>query len=111
MEFEVVKGLAANILHVQAMPNLLQESTTFVLAHDRPENDMIVTIEVFDPSGRVMWNHSELVVSSTNTYSYTWNHRSASGQLLDEGVYLYRVIVSSPTGQSASKAKKMVITR
>ena len=111
IEFEVVRGLSANILHVQAMPNLLQGSTTFVLGHDRPENDMMVTIEVFDPAGRIMWNHSEQVVSATNTYSYTWNHCASSGQPLDEGVYLYRIIVSSPTGQSTSKSKKMVITR
>lgn len=111
IEFEVVKNLPANILHVQACPDLLQKNTTFVLDHDRPENDMMVTIEVFDPSGRIVWNHCEEVVSPNNTYSYTWDYCGASGQPLDEGVYLYRVLISSSSGTSTSKAQKMVIMR
>ena len=109
IEFEVVKGLTPNILHVQALPDILQGNTTFVLTHDRPENEMQVTIEVFDFSGRILWKHSEEVVTAENSYSYTWNLCSSSGQPLAEGVYLYRVVVSSPEGQSASKAQKMVI--
>ena len=111
VEFEVVKGLSPDILHVQAMPDLLRGTTTFMLTHDRPENEVEVTIEVFDVSGRILWRHSEQVVSSGNTYSYCWNHCSASGQPLGEGVYLYRVVVTSPSGTSASKAKKMVVIR
>ena len=111
IEFEVVKGLAPDILHVQALPDILQGNTSFVLTHDRPENELLVTIEVFDFSGRILWNHSEEVVSFGNSYSYTWNLCSASGQPLAEGVYLYRVVVTSSAGQSASKAQKMVIMR
>ena len=111
MEFEVVKGLTPGILHVQALPDVLQGNTTFVLTHDRPESEMKVTIEVFDFSGRILWNHSEEVVASGNEYSYTWNLCTASGQPLDEGLYLYRVVVSSPAGQSASKAQKMAVLR
>ncbi len=111
IEFEVVKGLAPDILHVQALPDLLQGTTTFVIAHDRPENEVEMTVEVFDMSGRILWQHSEQVVSSGNTYSYCWNQCSASGQPLGEGVYLYRVVVTSPSGTSAGKAQKMVVIR
>ena len=82
-----------------------------MIAHDRPENDMEVTIEVLDFSGRVLWSHGEQVVSSGNTYTYTWNLCSMSGQPLATGVYLYRVVVSSPAGQSSSKVQKMLIKR
>jgi hypothetical protein len=96
---------------VQALPDLLQGTTTFVIAHDRPENEVEMTVEVFDMSGRILWQHSEQVVSSGNTYSYCWNQCSASGQPLGEGVYLYRVVVTSPSGTSAGKAQKMVVIR
>lgn len=111
VEFEVVKGLSPNILRVMAMPNPARESITFMLEHDRPESEMIVTLEVFDFSGRVLWTHSEQVLSPDNTYSYTWNLRGASGQSLETGMYLYRVIVSSPSGQSESQAQKILIKR
>jgi hypothetical protein len=111
IEFEVVKGLAPNIFHVQALPDLMQGTTTFVLTHDRPENEVEVSIEVFDMSGRVLWNHSEYTVSSDNTYTYSWNQCGSSGQPLGEGVYLFRIIASSPSGSMASKAQKMVVVR
>ena len=111
VEFEVVKGLTPDILHVQALPDILQGNTTFVITHDRPENELLVTIEVSDFSGRILWSHSEEAVTSGNSYSHTWNLCAASGQPLDEGVYLYRVVVSSPTGQSVSKAQKMALVR
>ena len=111
VEFEVVKGLAPDVLSVEAIPNPTQGNASFMIAHDRPENDMEVTIEVLDFSGRVLWSHGEQVVSSGNTYTYTWNLCSMSGQPLATGVYLYRVVVSSPAGQSSSKVQKMLIKR
>ena len=111
IEFEVVRGLAPDILCVQAMPNLLQGTTTFEFTHDRPEHEMEVTIEVYDMSGRVQWRHSETAMSTGNVYNYCWNQCGASGQPLSEGVYLYRVVVSSLSGTSTSKAQKMAIIR
>ena len=109
IDFEVVKGLAPDILHVQARS--VPGQTTFTFTHDRPENEVVVTIEVFDLSGRILWTHSEQAISIDNTYTYTWSQSSASGQPIATGTYLYRAIVSSPTGQSASKAQKMLIKR
>lgn len=109
IDFEVVKGLAPNVLHVQAKS--VPGQTTFMVTHDRPENEVEVTIEVFDFSGRILWTHSEQAISIDNTYSYTWSQSTASGQPLATGAYLYRVIVSSLTGQSTSKAQKILIKR
>ena len=109
LAFEVVKGLRPDLLHVQAVAS--PEGTTFVLAHDRPESEVDVCIEVFDFSGRSLWMHSASSVSSSGTYSFTWNHRLPSGQLVGTGVYLYRVVVSSPAGASTVTTQKVVIKR
>ena len=111
VEFEVVRGLSPSIIQMVTMPNPARDYATFTLMHDRPENEVTVTLEVFDFSGRILWNHSEQVMSADNTYTYTWNLRSSSGQPLESGIYLYRIIVASPTGQSSSKAQKMLIRR
>ena len=111
VEFEVVKGLAPNISHIVAVPAPAYDYATFMFTHDRPENDVKVTLEVFDFSGRVLWSYTEQTVPSDNTYSHTWDLRGSSGQPLESGVYLYRATVSSPTGQSRSKAQKILITR
>lgn len=111
VEFEVVRGLSPSIIQMVTMPNPARDYATFTLMHDRPESEVSVTLEVFDFSGRILWNHTEQVMSADNTYTYTWNLRSSSGQPLASGIYLYRIIVASPTGQSASKAQKMLIRR
>ena len=111
IDFEVVKGLAPEILHIYATPNPARDYTTFMVTHDRPESDMVMTIEVFDFSGRILWTHSEEEFPLTSTYSYTWDLRTSSGQPLATGMYLYRVIASSPMGQSSSKAQKLMIKR
>lgn len=111
VEFEVVKGLSPSIIEMVTVPAPADDHVIFRFMHDRPENEVTVSIEVFDFSGRVLWNHSELVVSPDNTYSYRWDLTSASGQPLHSGVYLYRIIVSSPSGESTSKTQKMLIKR
>ena len=109
IEFEVVKGLTPQLFHAQAHTS--QGSTTFVLSHDRPENEVEVIIEVFDFSGRTLWIHREQVVSEEGRYSCTWNNSTSAGRPLDAGVYLYRATVSSLTGQSSSQAQKIVLKR
>lgn len=48
VDFEVVKGLRPRILEVGTTHSPAYEHTTFLLAHDRPETEVIVEIEVFD---------------------------------------------------------------
>ena len=109
VEFEVVKGLSPSIVQMVTMPNPASDYMEFLLTHDRPENEVVVTFEVFDFSGRNLWKHSELVVTPDNTYSYTWDLRGTSGRLLSSGVYLCRVTVSSLSGMSESLSQKILI--
>ena len=111
IEFEVVKGMSPSVVQVLTMPAPAYDYMTFMVTHDRPENEVVMKIEVFDFSGRVLWSHSELAVSSDNTYSYTWDLHGSSGRPLSTGVYLYRVTASSPTGKSESLSQKMLIRR
>lgn len=109
VEFEVVKGLSPNIVQVITMPNPADDHMVFMLTHDRPENEVVMTFEVFDFSGRTLWKHSEWVVSPDNTYSYTWDLRATSGQRLSSGVYLCRITASSLSGKSESLTRKILI--
>lgn len=111
VEFEVVKGLAPDFANVMAITAPECGYATFMFTHDRPESEVGVTIEVFDFSGRVLWSHNEQIVSQDNSYCYTWDLHGNSGQPLTSGVYLYRITVSSLTGQSKSKAQKILIRR
>ena len=111
VDFEVVKGLRPRILDITTTHSPAREHTTFVLTHDRPEAEVTVKIEVFDFSGRILWNHSEQVSTPDNSYSVGWDLCAASGQPLGTGVYLYRATVTSASGSSASRVRKLTILR
>ena len=111
VDFEVVKGLRPRILDITTTHSPAREHTTFVLTHDRPETEVTVKIEVYDFSGRILWNHSEQVATPDNSYSVGWNLCAASGQPLGTGVYLYRATVTSASGTSTSRVRKLTILR
>ncbi|MBR5234764.1 MAG: T9SS type A sorting domain-containing protein, partial [Bacteroidaceae bacterium] len=111
VDFEVVKGLRPRILDITTTHSPAREHTTFVLTHDRPETEVTVKIEVYDFSGRILWNHSEQVATPDNSYSVGWNLCAASGQPLGTGVYLYRGTVTSASGTSTSRVRKLTILR
>ena len=111
IDFEVVKGLRPRILDITTTHSPAREHTTFVLTHDRPETEVTVKIEVYDFSGRILWKHSEQVATPDNSYSVGWNLSTASGQALGTGVYLYRATVTSVSGTSASRVRKLTILR
>jgi hypothetical protein len=111
VDFEVVKGLRPRILDVMTTHSPARERTTFVLTHDRPETEVAVRIEVFDFSGRTLWAHTEQVSDQDNSYTADWNLCTSSGQPLASGVYLYRATVTSASGKSASRARKLTVVR
>ena len=111
IDFEVVKGLRPRILDVTTTHSPAREYTTFVLTHDRPETEVAVKVEVFDFSGRTLWAHSEQVSTPDNTYTTGWNLCTSSGQPLASGVYLYRATVTSASGKSTSRTRKLTILR
>ena len=111
VDFEVVKGLRPRILDITTTHSPAREHTTFVLTHDRPETEVTIKIEVFDLSGRILWEHFEQASTPDNNYSVGWNLCTESGQSLGTGVYLYRATVSSASGTSASRVRKLTILR
>lgn len=109
LKFNVVKGLTPKLTSISCSENPAKTSTTFIVAHDRGGSNISVNIEVFDMSGRILWNHMENGVSSGMTYTYNWNLCTNVGGRLQSGVYLYRVRLSSDGSSEVSKAKKLIV--
>lgn len=111
VHFEVVEGLRPRILDITTSHSSAREHTTFLLTHDRPETEVSISIEVFDFSGRILWRHDEQAITPANNYSVGWDLITSSGQPLGTGVYLYRATVTSASGTSASRVRKLTILR
>ena len=111
LEFNVVKGLQPTLFSIDCTKNPATTSTTFVINHDRVGSTVDVQIDVFDTSGRQLWQHTEQGVSSSQAYTVDWDLCTTGGHRLQTGVYLYRVRMSSDNGSQASLAKKLIILR
>ena len=109
LSFNVVEGLQPNFFNVSLSKNPASETTTFLINHDRAGSVLHVEIDIFDLSGRALWNYSESGVSTGNTYTVDWDLRVDGGHRLQTGVYLYRVRISTDGSSQASRAKKLIV--
>ena len=109
LSFNVVGGLKPSIASVSCTDNPAYNSTTFIVNHDRTGSEVNVTIDIFDMSGRQLWQYTATDVSTDGAFTYTWNLTIDSGQRLQTGVYLYRVRIASDGSGMVSKAKKLIV--
>ena len=87
------------------------ENTSFIISHDREGSVMDVTLEIFDTSGRKLYQKYEKAVPTGKTYVMSWNQMNNSGSRLNPGLYLYRISVNTNGSQKATQAKKIIIKR
>ncbi len=109
LKFNVVRNLSPQCFNVECTRNPATTSTTFIVSHDRAGSSLDVVLQVFDMSGRQLWEHSESGVSATGTYTLNWDLTVSSGNRLHTGVYLYRVLVGQNGNMTTSEAKKLII--
>ena len=109
LKFNVVKGLSPNCFSVDCTRNPATTSTSFIVSHDRAGSAINVVLQVFDMSGRQLWEHAEKGVSTSSSYTLNWDLTISSGNRLHTGVYLYRVLVGEGGNMAASEAKKLIV--
>ncbi len=111
LTFNVVSGLRPGTLDVSLTDNPAFTTTTFTITHDRAGSNIDIEIDVFDVSGRVVWNHSESGTSTSSTYTVEWDLTNSYGARLGTGIYICRVRVSSDGSGPLAKNQKLVIVK
>ena len=109
LAFNVVRSLEPNLFSVSCTNNPATTSTTFIINHDRIGSSVDVEIDVFDLSGRQLWQHRESGIGTGGAYTVEWNLTADGGKRLPTGVYLYRVRLASDGSSKVSKAKKLIV--
>lgn len=109
ISFVVVESLEPIFFDVESTQNPATTHTSFRILHDRTGSQMDVILDVYDLSGRHLWQHAESGVPTDDTYLVDWDLTSGSGSRISTGVYLYRIRISSEGSSYASKAKKLIV--
>jgi hypothetical protein len=110
LEFKVVKKEELELKHVLNYPNPFTTRTSFWFEHNRPSEDLQVTIRVMTITGKVVKTIAKTINTPGNrSDEIEWNGRDDYGAQLGRGVYLYQVIVKTRDGRQQQKLEKLVI--
>ncbi len=110
IEFRVIKENQFTLDHVINYPNPFTTKTTFWFDHNRPGEEMRVTVQIFTVSGKLVKTIKNTIFSTGNRSSEVqWDGRDDYGNKIGRGVYIYRLQVRTADGKSASKLEKLYI--
>lgn len=110
MAFTVDGTYKPTILHLMASPTIAKEKTTFLLTYDLPGTNSEFEIEVFDYSGRRLWNFVGYGASSTGTYAIPWNLSVGDNRgHISPGIYLYRASLKCGDSKFVTESRKLIV--
>ena len=86
----------------------VRTSTRFICTLSEPsETAEHITFEVYDLSGRKVWNSEQVPLHAGSIgASTTWHANTTS-----EGIYLYRAVMETESKKQTSKAKKIIVLK
>ncbi len=105
LNFQVIKGLDPQVYSVITYPNPVASTgvLNIQIEHDRPDEIVESTINLYDLSGQLIYAH---VQKGNNTIQ--WN---LSDLNTPAGIYVYQVNIKTTTSNFVSKAGKLIITQ
>jgi hypothetical protein len=111
-EFIVASSEKMALAHVLNYPNPFTTHTSFFFEHNRPCEGINIQVQVYTVSGKLVKTLEGFsLCNGTRETGLTWDGRDDFGDPLAKGVYVYRLRVRSPDGDSAEKLEKLVLLR
>lgn len=111
IEFNVGAALDPVISDLSTNVNPASTSVIFSITVDRPNTTLQTDLEVFDLSGRRVWNNSKNATTDMQSVTTTeWDLKDQGGVRVPRGIYLYRATVRTPEGTYTSKTRKLAVT-
>ena len=90
----------------------MRYETDFVFDHNQVGNNLKVDIYIYDIMGRWVTTLSETVGgTSTRVTPIHWNCRGANGEVLRNGIYVYRIVATNDKGETDSMVSKLVLSK
>ena len=110
LECQVVKREALKINRVLNYPNPFTTTTRFWFEHNRPGDDLRVSIQIMTITGKVVKTiDRRLNTEGNRSDDIEWDGRDDFGARLGRGVYLYRLRVTTSDGRQVEKLEKLLI--
>lgn len=112
LEFVVAPSAELALEHVLNYPNPFTTHTDFYFEHNRPCTTLDCQVQVFTVSGRLVKTlNRRLRCDGFRSEPMAWNGLDDNGDRIGRGVYIYRLSITTPTGEKAEKLEKLVVLR
>lgn len=108
--FRVDPEASLAVSGLQSYPNPFSNSTSIVFRHNKPNQNLEVTVEVYDQMGTFVSSFTKNISSfGTHSEAIEWNGTRFDGSKLSAGVYVYKVRIKDQKGQFFSASQKIMI--
>jgi hypothetical protein len=110
IRFIVVNGNDGKLAHVYNYPNPFTTKTRFTFEHNMPNQDLMVSIQIYTISGKVVRTLRSIINSpGTRNDEIEWDGRDQYGDRLGKGVYIYKLSIKNAQGYSDQAIQKLVL--
>ena len=93
-------------------PNPIIDQTTFSFEHNQSGEDLEVVIDIYSIDGkRVTRLEDKFTASSYRNNEIHWDATDQYGSKISKGVYIYKVLLKSNSGQEAVKSNRLVVIK
>ncbi len=111
-EFVVAESSEMALNYLMNYPNPFKTGTVFSFEHNQSQEPIEVKIEIFSITGQLVKTISDIYNSGGYKYkSFKWDGCDESGGKLNQGIYVYRVIVQNSDGTVSHDNNKLVILK
>jgi hypothetical protein len=111
-EFVVAESSEMALEYLMSYPNPFKDWTIFSFEHNQSQEPMDVKIEIYSISGQLVKTITEVYNSGGYKYkSVKWDGCDEGGEKLNQGIYVYRVIVQNSDGTVSQENNKLVILK
>lgn len=112
IEFRVLPDHEIIISNLFNYPNPAGDQTWFIFEHNKPGEELTVTLHIFDMEGRnVAVIQQKIRTSGFSSTPISWDLKDMNGNYLRQGIYPYRVRITTPEGLFTESYQKLVIIR
>jgi hypothetical protein len=112
IEFRVITNDNLILTNVYNYPNPATEVTWFRFEHNKPGEDLQVTIDIYNMEGRnVAVIQKSIYTNGFSCDPLEWDLKDADGNSMRQGVYPYRIRITDNQGHYTDSYNKLVILR
>lgn len=112
IEFTVQESAEIALDHVLNYPNPFTTKTEFFFEHNQVCASLETQVEIFTVTGRLVRTINRIVETrGFRTEGIFWDGKDEFGDQLAKGVYVYRITVENPDGQTARAMEKLYLLK